>query len=62
MKTYFASAERANDEDLLEEIVTVSHHPVVDSMMHVVIGLFAVLNEHRRIMAGFRCYGLTGVP
>lgn len=51
METHFASPERAKDDKLTTEIDAVSHHPVVDSMMHVVIGLFAVLNEHRQIVA-----------
>jgi hypothetical protein len=50
-KTYFAPAERANETELRQDIARLSKNPVIDTVMHVVAGLVAVLNEHRQILA-----------
>jgi hypothetical protein len=51
VKTYFAPAERANDTELEQDIESLSKNPVIDTVMNVVAGLVAVLNEHRQILA-----------
>ncbi|MCE5283228.1 MAG: HAMP domain-containing histidine kinase, partial [Deltaproteobacteria bacterium] len=51
MKTYYAPAERAGKDELTPEIVSVSEHPVINTLLGVVSGLLAVLNEHRQILA-----------
>jgi hypothetical protein len=48
--TYFAPAERATDKELARDISAISHNPVVDGLMHVANGLFAVLNEQRQVL------------
>jgi hypothetical protein len=49
--THFAPAERATDNDLASDISAISHNPVVDGLMRVANGLFAVLNEQRQVLA-----------
>lgn len=51
MKTYFASTERASDDELRLKIEILSQNPVIDGLLDVVGGLMAVLNEHRQILA-----------
>jgi nitrogen-specific signal transduction histidine kinase len=51
VQTYFAPAARASQEVLREEIEIVSKNPVIDTVMDVIGGLVAVLNEHRQIIA-----------
>jgi signal transduction histidine kinase len=51
METYFASAERVREDELQQEIESVSQNPVIDGLMNVVSGLLAVLNEQRQILA-----------
>ncbi|AJE04923.1 hypothetical protein GPICK_12660 [Geobacter pickeringii] len=51
VRTHFASPERATAAELTDEIESVSHTPLVDGLMYVANGLFAVLNEHRQILA-----------
>jgi hypothetical protein len=49
--SYFAPPARAKDRELATDIKAVAHNPVVDGLMRVANGLFAVLNEHRQILA-----------
>lgn len=49
--TYFAPPERASEAVLFDEINCVAHNPLVDGLMYVANGLFAVLNEQRQILA-----------
>jgi K+-sensing histidine kinase KdpD len=49
--TYFAPAERTNDDDLAAEIEMVSGNPVMSGLLHSVNGLLAVLDERRQIIA-----------
>ena len=49
-RTYFAPPERATATELAAEIDIVSHNPLVDGLMYVANGLFAVLNEHRQLL------------
>lgn len=51
MDTYFASAERADSEELAVEIDIVSKNPIVSGLLHSISGLLAVLDEHRQILA-----------
>ena len=50
-RTWFAPPERAMAGRLADDIAAVSHSPLVDGLMYVANGLFAVLNEHRQILA-----------
>ena len=50
MKTHFASPERATEEELNREIEYVSINPVINGLLNVVSGLFAVLNRHRQVL------------
>ncbi len=49
--TYFAPAERAEADVLTHEIELVSRNPIIDCLMQTISGLFAVLDEHRQIVA-----------
>jgi len=51
MDTYFAPAERVNENELVAEIKIVSHNPLVSGLLHSISGLLAVLDEHRQIIA-----------
>ena len=51
MDTYFAPAEVVDNGELSAQIQILSHSPVVDSLLHSVSGLIAVLNEHRQLVA-----------
>jgi hypothetical protein len=51
MITYFASAQRAEKEELTNQIVAVKNNQILNSLLMVVDGLMAVLNEHRQIIA-----------
>ena len=49
--TYFAPAHRASEEELKRHFDLVSKSPLIDSLMHSVYGLMAVLNQERQILA-----------
>lgn len=49
--TYFASPERASDQELEVEIEFINHSPVLDGLLHSISGLLAILNEQRQIVA-----------
>jgi signal transduction histidine kinase len=51
VETHFAPAARASQEVLQQEIEIISKNPVIDTVMDVIGGLVAVLNEHRQIIA-----------
>ncbi len=51
METYFASAAKSDGTQLKLEIETVSHNPVINGLLDVVVGVLAVLNQHRQIIA-----------
>ncbi len=51
MKTHFASPERASEAELQDDIEQISRNPVIDGLMNVASGLFAVLNQHRQVIA-----------
>lgn len=50
-KTYFAPAERLQGDDLRKELEFVGWSPVINEILRSVGGHFAVLNEHRQILA-----------
>lgn len=50
-KTYFAPPERASKIELDVAVSAISHNPLVDGLMYVANGLFAVLNEQRQLLA-----------
>lgn len=49
-ETYFAPVARASAKTLQQNIETISHNPIVDTVMNVVAGLVAVLNKQRQIL------------
>ena len=51
MDTYFASPEKAMDEELAAEIDFVSSNPVISGLLRSVNGLLAILNKHRQVIA-----------
>jgi len=51
MDTYFAPAERADDNDLVTEIQIINNNPVMTGLLHSISGLLAILDEHRQIVA-----------
>ena len=48
--THFAPVERSTDKELASDISAISHNPVVEGLMDVANGLFAVLNEQRQVL------------
>jgi len=51
MDTYFASPQRADPQELTRQIETVHSSAILNSLLTIVDGLLAVLNEHRQIIA-----------
>ncbi len=51
METFFAPAKRCSKEELQNEIRFVSTNPVISGLMKTLSGLFAVLDEHRQVIA-----------
>jgi len=51
MDTCFAPSQRADHQLLAGQIEMVNHNPVLNSLLEIVDGLVAVLNEHRQIIA-----------
>ncbi len=51
MDTYFAKAERTNEQKLTAEIDVVNNNSVMSGLLHSVNGLLAILDEHRQIIA-----------
>ena len=49
--TCFAPPQRADLQTLAGQIDAVNHDPVLNSLLEIVDGLVAVLNEHRQILA-----------
>jgi len=51
LKTWFASARRADDSELMQQIEFISNNEIMHGMLATVSGLMAVLNEQRQILA-----------
>lgn len=51
MKTHFAPAERASQEQVLWEADRVTNSPIMDGILRLSSGLIAVLNAERQILA-----------
>jgi len=51
LDSHFADPTRAASDILAAQISAISSHPIVNALMNAVGGLFAVLNEHRQIIA-----------
>lgn len=51
MKTFFAPAERATDEQVHEQVGFVTNNPIVTTLLHSAGGLLAILNEQRQVLA-----------
>ncbi len=50
-ETYFAPAARASDDTLRRQIEMISRNPIVDTLLRLVSGLLAVLNQQRQVLA-----------
>ena len=50
-KTYFATAKRSSKDEIEQQVELVSQHPVITSLLDMVSGFLAVLNENRQIIA-----------
>lgn len=61
--TSFASPDRLDTDQIQEQIRIVASHPVITEVLNASGGLFAVLNEHRQIVAindsFLACVGVT---
>ncbi|MRR07047.1 MAG: HAMP domain-containing histidine kinase [Deltaproteobacteria bacterium] len=51
LPSHFAPPGRATDAELLEEVKAISGNQLIDGLMNIANGLFAVLNEDRQILA-----------
>jgi hypothetical protein len=51
LTTHYASPDRVTDAVLLEEVKAISGNQLIDGLMNMANGLFAVLNENRQILA-----------
>jgi len=51
LQTHFAPPEREAGAVLEEEVKSVAGNPLIDGLMFVANGLFAVLNKHRQVLA-----------
>lgn len=51
MDTYFAPAQRTERRKLINQIDSISHNPVMDTLLKTAAGLLVVLNEDRQIVA-----------
>lgn len=49
--TFFAPAERADQEALIKNVKLLTSNPIADTLLHTVSGLMAILNEQRQILA-----------
>lgn len=51
MDTYFAPAERGDQEELVAKIELINNDPVMSGLLHSVNGVLAILDEHRQIIS-----------
>jgi signal transduction histidine kinase len=51
MDTYFASPERANNNELLNQLELITDNTVINEVMNMFNGLLAILNKDRQIIA-----------
>jgi K+-sensing histidine kinase KdpD len=51
MNTFFAPAERLDDEAVKNQIEFASKNPIIDSVLNAGNGVLAILNTHRQIVA-----------
>lgn len=49
--SFFASPERASDDELKHEIQIASANPIIDGILRNISGILAVLDEHRQIVS-----------
>ena len=62
MRTHFAPAERATASELVRDISHITNNPIINTLMNVSFGLFAVLNDKRQILSLNRSFlDLLGV-
>ena len=52
IKTYFASPERASEEELKQQVDFAINNPIIRVVLEAVEGFVIILNEHRQILAG----------
>ncbi len=51
MDTYFAPAKRTEKRKFINQVETISHNPIMDTLLKTASGLLVVLNEDRQIVA-----------
>jgi len=51
LQTWFATAHRADKDELLRQIAFISNNEIMNGMLTTISGLMAVLNENRQILA-----------
>ena len=51
METFFADPSRASEDELRGTVVQVVDSPLIESLMKMAAGLFAVLNEKRQVLS-----------
>jgi len=51
MKTYFASPERKDNEELNDDLKFANNNEVISGLLSILSGLLAILNENRQILA-----------
>jgi len=51
MKTYFASPKKANAHGLAHMVNSVNENQILNSLLQIVDGCLAILNEHRQIIS-----------
>lgn len=50
-QTHFAPPQRRTREELQADVIAISRNPVIDNLMAISNGLFAVLNDKRQVVA-----------
>ncbi len=51
MDTYFAPAQRTERRKFINQVESISHNPIMDTLLKTAAGLLVVLNEDRQIVA-----------
>jgi len=49
--TYFAPPERKSSDEIQQDVISISNNPVIDSLMTISNGLFAVINDKRQVIS-----------
>lgn len=49
--THFAPPERKSSDEIQQDVISISNNPVIDSLMTISNGLFAVINDKRQVIS-----------